>query len=97
VVQANCFGAVEGVCVDTHVGRLASRLGLTGADAKDAVKVEQDLMRLYAREDWPDVTYLLISHGRAVCDARKPDCEACVLRSHCPSAARLSPARRATA
>lgn len=84
VVQSNCFGLVEGVCVDTHVGRVARRLGLTRHE--DPGKAERDLMALHAREDWPDVTYLLISHGREVCDARKPACDRCVLADVCPKA-----------
>jgi len=82
VILTNAFDKAEGVCVDTHVGRLARRLGL--ARGEDPVKVEQDLMRRFAREDWPDLTYLLIQHGRAVCPARSPRCGACVLTDVCP-------------
>lgn len=82
VVQANCFGVSEGVCVDTHVGRLARRLGFSKSE--DPVKVEQDLMRLFPRNEWENLAYYLISHGRAVCDARKPACERCPLLALCP-------------
>jgi endonuclease-3 len=83
VVLGNAYGIVEGVVVDTHVGRLAKRLGLTSND--DPVKVEQDLMALLPREDWLDLSHLLIYHGRAICQARKPLCERCPLAEVCPT------------
>jgi endonuclease-3 len=83
VVMGNAFGVVEGVVVDTHVGRLARRLGLTESD--DPVKVEQDLMALLPQRDWLDLSHMLIMHGRAVCQARKPLCEACALAPLCPT------------
>lgn len=91
---ANCvlgtwFRRNEGVVVDTHVGRLALRLRLltTARDDKDAVRIEQDLMRLVPREDWTFVSHALIEHGRKVCLARKPRCTECALAADCPSAA----------
>ena len=84
VVSGNAFGVVEGFVVDTHIGRLARRLGWT--TNQDPVKVEQDLMRLIPQEDWLDLSHLLIFHGRAICDARKPLCEECTLAHLCPSA-----------
>ncbi|MCC7054672.1 MAG: endonuclease III [Gemmatimonadaceae bacterium] len=84
VVLGNAFGINDGVVVDTHVGRLASRLGLT--KATDPVKVEQALMPLFPRENWAMLSHLLIWHGRQVCDARAPRCGACTLRPVCPSA-----------
>ena len=84
VVLGNAFGIDEGVVVDTHVGRLSVRLGLT--NETDPVKVEQALMRLIPREDWTLVAHLLIFHGRRVCLARTPRCESCVLADVCPSA-----------
>jgi endonuclease-3 len=69
--------------VDTHVGRLARRLGLTESD--DPVKVEQDLMALLPQRDWLDLSHMLIMHGRAVCQARKPLCEQCTLVPLCPT------------
>lgn len=84
VVLGNAFGLNEGVTVDTHVTRLATLLRLT--THHDPVKIERDLMRLVPRSDWTLVSHLLISHGRAVCIARRPRCAACVLRSLCPSA-----------
>jgi endonuclease-3 len=84
VVLGNAFGINEGVVVDTHVGRLAVRLGLT--DETDPVKVEQVLMSLFPREDWALLSHLLIFHGRRVCIARAPRCGECVLNDICPSA-----------
>jgi endonuclease-3 len=83
VVLGNAFGIDVGVVVDTHVTRLSQRLGLTRH--VDAVKIEQDLMPLVPREDWTLWSHLMISHGRAVCQARKPNCPACALLPHCPS------------
>lgn len=87
VVLGNGFGIVVGFVVDTHIGRLARRLGWTSN--KDPVKVEQDLMRIIPQQDWLDLSHLLIFHGRAICDARKPLCTQCTLAQLCPSA-RLS-------
>ncbi len=86
---ANCvlgavYGAHEGVVVDTHVRRLAQRLGLTEND--DPVRIETDLMEIVPREESVVFGNRLIWHGRRVCDARKPRCLECVLRHHCPSA-----------
>jgi endonuclease-3 len=84
VVLGNAFGIVEGYTVDTHNIRLARRFGWTNSE--DAVKVEQELMRLIPQQDWFDLSHLLIYHGRAVCSARKPLCEQCTLTALCPSA-----------
>ena len=83
VILGNAFGRNEGVVVDTHVTRLANRLGLT--TTSDAVKIEQDLMPLFPREQWTMLAHLLIEHGRRICDARKPRCVECVLSDICPS------------
>lgn len=83
VILGNAFGKNEGVVVDTHVGRLSLRLGLS--KETDPVKVEQDLMRLFPRENWTLLAHLLIFHGRRVCVARAPKCEVCVLNDICPS------------
>jgi len=88
VVLGNAFGVVEGIVVDTHVGRLARRLGWTTNE--DPVKVEQDLIRIIPREDWLDLSHMLINHGRAICLARKPLCAQCALVHLCPSAFRVS-------
>lgn len=82
VVLGTAFGIPSGVVVDTHVTRLANRMGLT--KNSDAVKIEQDLMAILPREEWIDFSHRLIHHGRRVCGARKPDCEHCGLREACP-------------
>lgn len=84
VVLGNAFGIVEGIAVDTHVKRLSGRLGLS--KNKDPGKIERDLMDIVPKGDWFRLTYLLIEHGRAVCDAKKPRCDICVLNDICPSA-----------
>lgn len=101
---ANCvlgtwFGRPDGVVVDTHVGRVAVRLGLAprARDGKDAVRIEQDLVELFPRESWTWLSHALIEHGRRVCAARSPRCDACPLAGECPSAAatgRAGPKRR---
>ena len=86
VVLGNAFGRQDGVVVDTHVGRLARRLGLTTENSPE--KVEKDLMAHIPRHEWTLFSHLLIQHGRAVCTARNPDCGACFLRELCFFAAR---------
>ena len=83
IVLGNAFGKVEGIAVDTHVKRLANRLGFS--EESDPDKIEQDLMRRIPRERWFDFTYVLIDHGRVVCVARKPKCEVCPVNHLCPS------------
>jgi endonuclease-3 len=83
VVLGNAFKKNVGIVVDTHVIRLSHRLGLTKEE--DPVKIEQDLMPLFPREDWALLAHLLIFHGRRVCEARRPECEVCVLNDICPS------------
>lgn len=82
VVLGNAFGKNEGVVVDTHVGRLSMRMGLT--KQKDPKKVEQDLMGLFPQEKWMMLSHLMIHHGRAVCNARKPRCSGCEIEKLCP-------------
>jgi len=84
IVLFNAFGKAEGVAVDTHVFRLAHRLGYSKHE--DTNKVEKDLMALFPREEWGALTYRLIEHGRAVCDAKRPICGQCTLSDLCPSA-----------
>lgn len=81
VVLSEVFGKNEGVCVDTHVLRLSEKLGLT--KFQDAVRVEQDLMKAVPQQDWKNITTMLITHGREVCFARKPNCQICPLTKHC--------------
>lgn len=82
VVLGNAFHKAVGVVVDTHVTRLSGRLGLT--KQKDPVAIEQDLMKIIALEEWTVISHLFIYHGRAVCKAPTPRCEACVLSDICP-------------
>jgi len=83
VVLGNAFGKDEGIVVDTHVARIGKLLGLTRQT--DPVKIEQDLMRIVPKRRWTLFPHLLIHHGRAVCVARKPRCEACAVAPLCPS------------
>jgi endonuclease-3 len=83
IVLGNSFGIVEGIAVDTHVKRLANRIGFS--NESDPVKIEQDLMRLIPREKWFSFTYVLIDHGRAICHAKKPRCTECPIEPLCPS------------
>jgi endonuclease-3 len=80
VVLGNSFG-IPGIVVDTHVGRVSARLGLTGE--KDPDKIERDLMALIPKEKWIKFSHQLIQHGRRICIARKPKCSICPLRPHC--------------
>ncbi|MCL6435299.1 MAG: endonuclease III [Leptolyngbyaceae cyanobacterium HOT.MB2.61] len=84
VVLANAFGINMGVTVDTHVKRLSYRLGLT--QHTDPTRIERDLIKLLPQPDWENWSIRLIYHGRAVCHARKPLCDRCVLADLCPSA-----------
>ena len=84
IVLTNAFGVIAGVAVDTHVRRLAQRLGLS--ENKDPNKIEQDLMSIAPKDKWMRLTDLLIFHGRRVCTAKKPNCAGCVLNKICPSA-----------
>jgi endonuclease-3 len=83
VVLGNAFGRPHGIAVDTHVQRLARRLGLTTETTPD--KIERDLVALVRRKDWTLFSHLLISHGRTVCQARVPHCAACPVHHLCPS------------
>ena len=84
VVLGNAFTTPAGVVVDTHVGRVSGRLGLT--ESADPVVIEQDLMELLPRETWTQFAHRMIYHGRETCIARKPQCEVCVVNDICPSA-----------
>ncbi|MDB5294232.1 MAG: nth [Phycisphaerales bacterium] len=94
VVLGNAFGTNVGVTVDTHVTRLSNRLGLTDHES-DAVKIEQDLVKIVPQEDWALWSHLLIYHGRRVCQARTPLCEVCDLLPHCPTGPKLIAAKAA--
>ena len=93
---ANCvlgtwFRKNEGIVVDTHVGRLAERLGLTttARDSKDAERIERDLIPLFPQDTWTWLAHALMQHGRTVCTARKPKCDQCPLAADCPSAGKI--------
>lgn len=81
VVLFCAFGKNEGICVDTHVGRLSQRLGFS--KTRNPIKVEQDLMKIVPKKNWGQITNLLIQHGRVTCHARKPKCPECEIRSLC--------------
>ena len=82
IVTNHGFHKAYGIAVDTHVKRLSQRLGFTKSTDPDTI--EKDLTALLDRKWWEHVNYLLISHGRAVCTAKKPACERCIIREHCP-------------
>jgi endonuclease-3 len=89
IVLSSGFRKVEGIAVDTHVGRLSQRLGLS--KQKNPDKIEQDLMVIIPKKDWLDFNYMLVNHGRKVCASRKPLCPACSLKHLCPSANKFYP------
>jgi len=84
IVLSNAYGVIEGIAVDTHVRRVAKRLGLT--EHENPNKIERDLMEIVPRTHWMRITDLLIFHGRRICVAKKPKCEKCPLNKLCPSA-----------
>ena len=83
VILGNAFD-IPGIVVDTHVGRLSRRLGLSSQQNPD--KVEQDLIKLVPQKRWTMFSHLLVFHGRHICSARKPDCPQCLVNDLCPSA-----------
>jgi endonuclease-3 len=84
VVLGTAFGIPSGIVVDTHVGRVSHRLGLTAYDDKDAVHIEQDLMSVVPKKEWIALSHRMIHHGRRICAARKPKCDQCPLADVCP-------------
>ena len=84
IVLSNAYGVIEGIAVDTHVRRLARRLGLS--EHENPNKIEKDVMKMVPKTRWKRITDLLIFHGRRICVARKPKCGTCVLNKLCPSA-----------
>lgn len=87
IVLSSGYGKAEGIAVDTHVRRLAGRLGLSRES--DPEKIERDLLQIVPREDWLDFNYMLVNHGRNVCQARKPRCPECPLLKLCPTGVRI--------
>ncbi len=88
VVLTSAYGVIEGIVVDTHVKRLSQRLGLTNNN--DPKKIEKDLMDIVPKNKWAQFSFLLISHGRKVCQARKPICNKCMLNDICTSKTNLT-------
>jgi len=82
IILGNCFGLQEGIAVDTHVKRIAYRLGLT--KEKSPLKIEKDLMQIVPRAEWSNFNHLLVYFGRDICKARKPECAKCMLADLCP-------------
>jgi endonuclease III len=83
IVLGNAYGVVEGIAVDTHVMRLSQRL--SWSKETDRNKIERDLLALIQKDKWYEVNYLLITHGRKICDAKKPECASCIVNELCPS------------
>jgi len=94
IVLSAGYGKAEGIAVDTHARRLSQRLGLSRESDPD--KIERDLLAVVPKDDWLDFNSLLVDHGRALCQARKPRCPECFLRPLCPSAAALFPELKKT-
>ena len=89
IVLSSGYGRAEGIAVDTHVKRLSRRLGLSKENNPD--KIELDLLALVPKKEWLDFNYVFVNHGRNVCQARKPRCPECMLKSLCPFAVELFP------
>ena len=84
VVLGNAFGVASGIVVDTHVNRLAKRLGFARLRQQDTNKVEKALMELASQDDWVSLGHALVWHGRQICHARKPECPQCCIEALCP-------------
>ncbi len=95
IVLSSAFKKAAGIAVDTHVRRLAGRLGLS--QESDPGKIERDLMAIVPRKDWLDFNYMLVNHGRKICPARRPRCPECALQKLCPGASEFYPELKATA
>lgn len=87
IVLTNGFGIVSGIAVDTHVFRVANRLGWSSS--KTADNVEKDLMKLIDKKDWKSVNHVLVLHGRTVCNAKKPKCSKCLICKYCKSCKKI--------
>jgi len=88
IIQSSAFNKVEGIAVDTHVKRVARRLGLT--ESLNPIIIERDLMEVLPKKEWMAFNYTLVNHGRAICTARKAKCDICPLKKICPSAFKVS-------
>ncbi|MEW5899954.1 MAG: endonuclease III [Acidobacteriota bacterium] len=89
IVLSSAYRIAEGIAVDTHVKRLSGRIGLSRQ--RDPEKIERDLMKIVPKKDWLDFNYVLVEHGRKICQARKPLCPECPIRRLCPSAVKFYP------
>jgi len=89
IVLYHALGRNEGIAVDTHVRRLAQRIGFSDTD--NVAVIERDLMKIFPKDAWGDVTDILIAHGRACCTARKPACERCPISAYCRYFRTISP------
>lgn len=81
IILLECFGIVEGIAVDTHVTRLAKKIGLT--NNIDPIKIEKDLMKRIPKHDWENINHTLVTHGKTICYARKPKCDICPINTYC--------------
>lgn len=81
VVLLNAFGICEGIAIDTHAKRITNRIGLS--KNSDPLKIEQDLLKIIPKKDWRKMNHLFVYHGRAICTARKPKCDACCINKWC--------------
>ena len=83
IILQECFNITEGIAVDTHVTRITQKLGLT--ENSDPVNIEKDLMKVLPKKYWNKINHMLVNHGRAVCDAKKPKCDICPVNHICIS------------
>ena len=85
-VLGNAFGIIDqGITVDTHMMRITRKLGWHQVEKNNATKIERELMQVIPAQYWAKITHLIIDHGRAICSAKKPKCDQCVIESYCPS------------
>ena len=83
VILLEAFGIANGIAVDTHEKRISNRIGLS--KESDPEKIEQDLLKIFPKEYLKDINHLFVWHGRKTCDARKPNCENCMVKEYCKS------------
>lgn len=81
IILQECFDITEGIAVDTHVTRITKKLGLTNNN--DPLKIEADLMKSLPKKYWNKINHMLVCHGRAICDAKKPKCTECMIKNIC--------------
>lgn len=81
IILQECFDITEGIAVDTHVTRITKKLGLT--NSVDPINIEKDLMKSIPKKYWNKINHMLVSHGRAICDAKRPKCDNCMVNTLC--------------